>query len=384
MEKFIRNHAPVLSHKLTTRSDVKKAYKRRRRSFLGRFTRSRKKLIRFSLVSANLALLCAVWFVVSKDPAKQTVQLSASAAPLTQDVVTGPLDQVSSADIAVHIARVTGLPERDSVTNHADTVSAVEANAPADTSVVAKPQVVGNALPTYKDIKEYTAVAGDTIASIAAKFGVSSDSVRWSNGLSGNNVAVGKVLVLPPAGVNGVVYTVASGDTPDSLAQRFTADKDLIVSFNDAEVSGLKPGQRILIPNGIVQAAPVRASTVSYTGFAWGTGAVYSANGYDYGWCTWHAANRRREIGRPIPSNLGNAISWYYIARNNGMAVGDTPAAGAVIWHARMGGLGHVGFVEKVNDDGTILVSDMNYPIWGRVTYRTIPPSEFGQYKFIY
>jgi hypothetical protein len=29
-------------------------------------------------------------------------------------------------------------------------------------------------------------------------------------------------------------------------------------------------------------------------------------------------------------------------------------------------------------------VSDMNYPSWGRVTYRTVPPSEMGKYRFIY
>jgi len=348
------------------------------------FVRSRKRFIRYSLLTANLAMLVAVVFFVTKTPAKQAIQLNASANPIADQVVTGPLDQVSSADIAVHIARTVGLPERDSVTNHADTVTAIEANAPADTSVVAKPQVVASALPTYRDIQEYTTVSGDTISAIATRFGVSSDSVRWSNGLSGNTIAAGKKIALPPAGTNGVVYTVASGDTPDSLAQKYTADKDLIVSFNDAEVSGLQVGQRILIPNGIVQAAPQVRSYSSYAGFAWGSGAVYNSNGYDYGWCTWHAANRRREIGRPIPSNLGNAISWYYIARNNGMPVGDAPAEGAVIWHARMGGLGHVGFVEKMNDDGSILVSDMNYPYWGRVSYRTIPASEFGSYKFIY
>jgi surface antigen len=201
--------------------------------------------------------------------------------------------------------------------------------------------------------------------------------------LTGTNVAAGQNLRIPPVGVNGIVYTVAAGDTPDTLAQKFTADKDLIVSVNDAEVSGLKPGEVILIPNGVVQA--VAAPRSSYTGYAWGGATpIYSANGYDYGWCTWWAANRRAQIGHPVPSNLGNAISWYYIARNMGMPVGSTPQAGAVLWDATIGGLGHVAFVESMNPDGSILVSDMNYPIWGKATYRTVPPGEFGRYKFIY
>lgn len=352
------------------------------------YARNRKRIIRYGVLTANLVLLGLVVFFVVKSPsASSSARTNSSVAAQTSDtVVAGPLDQVSSADIAVHIAHTVGLPEATSVVNHADSVSATEAVAPADTSVIAKPQLVAPALASKKDIRTYTAQAGDTISSIATKFGISSDSIKWSNGLTGTTVSAGKTLRLPPAGVNGVVYTVANGDTSKTLAQKFTADENQIISTNDAEIGGLKPGDVILIPGGVVQSAPAVGGYNYYSsGFAWGGNTpVYTANGYDYGWCTWHAANRRREIGRPIPSNLGNAISWYYIAKNMGMPVGDTPAAGAVLWHARMGGLGHVAFVESMNPDGSILVSDMNYPIWGKVTYRTIPPSEFGNYKFIY
>ena len=81
---------------------------------------------------------------------------------------------------------------------------------------------------------------------------------------------------------------------------------------------------------------------------------------------------------------MGNAISWYSVASRSGIPVGNTPAAGAVLWDGRIGGWGHVAFVEKMNEDGSAEVSDMNYPTWGRVTYRTVPVSEFGRYKFIY
>lgn len=373
---------------MSRRLPASKTKSQTRRNLRRFYARNRKQIIRYGVVAANVVLLGVVTFFVVKAPAssKSAARDTATVTPLdTETAVAGPLDQVSSADIAVHIARTVGLPESNSVVNHADTVSATEAVAPADTSVIAKPQVVSTALASKKDIRTYTTQPGDTLSSIATKFGVTSDSIKWSNGITGNTIAPGKTLKLPPAGVNGVVYTVARGDTPKSLAQKFTADENQIVSTNDAEISGLTPGDTILIPGGVVQSAPVAASNYYSAGFAWGGSApVYSANGYDYGWCTWHAANRRREIGRPIPSNLGNAISWYYIAKNMGMPVGDTPAAGAVLWHARMGGLGHVAFVESINPDGSIHVSDMNYPIWGHVTYRDVPVSEFGNYKFIY
>jgi surface antigen len=92
-------------------------------------------------------------------------------------------------------------------------------------------------------------------------------------------------------------------------------------------------------------------------------------------------------VGNPVPTNLGNAVSWYRNSIAFGIPTGTAPKTHAVLWHANTriaGGLGHVGFVERVNDDGSILVSDMNYPTWGGVTYRTIQPSEFGNYRFIY
>ncbi len=299
-----------------------------------------------------------------------------------------PLDSLSSADVAVHVARMTGLQEATAVVNKADSVNAQLAVAAPDEAVVAKPQIVGAGLKSKKDIKDYTVVAGDTVTSVANKFGISADTVRISNNITGDSLEVGKVIVISP--INGVVYTVKEGDTPASLAEKYFANKENLLIFNDAEITGtFKVGERIVIPDGVQPAAPVVARTASYSsgygyGFSFGTSAVYGANGYDYGWCTWHAANRRNEIGRPIPNNLGNAISWLSVSRAAGLPTGDVPKAGAVVYHKNLGGLGHVAFVEKINEDGSALVSDMNYPIWGSVTYRTVSPAEFGNYAFIY
>lgn len=327
----------------------------------------------------------------SGEAAKQ----SASANELA-NTVTNPLDQLSSADIASHVAHLTNLPETQSVDNHADTFNAqLTTTTTADEAVVAKPQIVSTAQKSQKDIISYTVIEGDTITIIAQKYGITSDSIRWSNGITGDKVTPGKKLTLPPAGVSGIVYTVKAGDTADSLAQRYNANKDAIITFNDAEIKGIKAGEQILIPDGIM---PVVRATASYSSsFAWGGyTAVYSNNGYDYGWCTWWAAKRRADIGRPIPSNLGNAVSWASLAQRAGLPVDNSPSAGDVAWYGSIGGLGHVGFVERVNEDGSIWISDMNYfgvsqidgtasaGGWGRASYHVVQPSAFGTYKFIH
>jgi surface antigen len=356
--------------------------------------------VRYSLIGGNIAILVAVLSFIAIAPkpsnAKPPVANSVSAA--SNSNVANPLDQLSAADIAVNVARMDQLPEATAVTNQADSVNADLAIAPVGDSIASKPQVVSTALKSRSDIKKYTSVAGDSIASIAAKFNVTSDSIRWSNNisLSSTALAANTELVIPP--VTGIVYTVASGDTADSLATKFKANKDRIIAANDAEITGLKPGERVLIPDGSQEAVVATVanrtatSAASFGGsFAWGATAVYGSNGYDYGYCTWYVSNRRAELGRPVPSNLGNAYSWYRVATGAGMPTGFTPQVGAVMVNE---GGNHVAVVESVNADGSFWISEMNSHGqvsmtndtstggWGVRDYKV--EAGAGNFKFIY
>ena len=376
----IRTHSSALIRKFANQGSQRSIRRKAQRMF----SRRRRRIIRFSLLTANFALLLVVIFFVANAPNSVGSGQQNNIISPVSDNAAGPLDQLSSADIAVHVAFIAGLPEATSVANHADTITASDASSQTDNSVVAKPQVVATALPSAKDIHTYVVEPGDTVSSIAAKAGVSSDSVRWSNGLTASNtVQVGKTLVLPPPGVNGIVYTVKSGDTAESLAQRYNADKDLLISFNDAEVSGIKVGQQILVPNGVMP-APARAATTSYSyysGFSWGGNApIYGRNSYDYGWCTYYAASRVA-----VPSNWGNANTWDSGARASGWTVSPVPRAGAVAQTDRMSYWGHVAYVEEVNADATMIkYSDMNgIAGWGRVGHSGwVPASTYQNYLY--
>lgn len=349
--------------------------------------------MRFSIVTANVVLLAAIGVSITRisSDASNGSSHSSAKAFISSNAANDsqPLDTLASTDVAVHISRLVQLEESTAVINKADTASAELAVSSSDDQVLSKPQIVSTALKSKKDIKLYTVVAGDTVSSIATQFGITPDTVRFSNGVNGETLPVGKVITISP--VNGITYTVKAGDTPDALATKYNVSKEQLIAFNDAEISGnFKAGEVIVIPDAI---QPAEVRTASYgirttaprgASFSFGSTALYGGNGYDYGWCTWHAANRRIQIGNPLPKNLGNASSWLSLARKAGLPTGNQPQAGAVLYHKNIGGLGHVAFVEKMNDDGSALVSDMNYPTWGRVTYRTIPPSEFSNYAFIY
>lgn len=267
------------------------------------------------------------------------------------------------------------MPESTAVTNQSDSANIATEVAVADTAVVTKPQIVATNAKSSGDVVSYTVQEGDTLASVAAKFNVTSESIRWSNNITGTTLRPGTQISIPP--LNGIVYTVGNGDTPESLAARFNVSKEQIIAFNDAEISGLKPGARIVIPGGQVQA--VVTSTSSAKSFR----ATYGYNTYDPGWCTYYAAAKGG-----APGGWGNANTWAKYARiTPGWNVSTAPVPGAIAQTTR-GSMGHVGIVDAVKvENGVTYIkySDMNgLAGFNRVGYSDWVPANSKYQNFIY
>ena len=342
---------------------------------------TRRRFVKYGLIAANaFVLLVILGFVVFSPSAKTKTTAPVNAEAQTGEVVN-PLDQVSSADIALTVARMSSLPETTAINNQAQSQAAEIALATTSNNVVNKPQVVATALKSSADIKDYVVQNGDTVASIAAKFGVTSDSIKWSNGLRTDTVAAGTALRIPP--VNGIVYTVNAGDTIDSLAAKYHVSREKIIAYNDAEIKGISAGQRIIIPDAVQATTTARPAAIlgaSVRGYAWGSGPIYGSNGYDYGYCTWYVASRIS-----VPANWGNANTWAYYAPAAGWTVSKRPVAGAIA-QTTGPGYGHVAIVEAVSDDGTMIkYSDMNgLAGWGRVgtTADWVPATRYNNYIY--
>lgn len=93
-----------------------------------------------------------------------------------------------------------------------------------------------------------------------------------------------------------------------------------------------------------------------------------AGNTYYYGYCTYYAKSRRPDL----PNNLGNADTWVVMAAAQGLATGSAPRAGAIGQQGM-----HVVYIESVNNNGTVTVSEMNFNGWGVVSSRTVPASTF-------
>lgn len=106
------------------------------------------------------------------------------------------------------------------------------------------------------EITEYRVVEGDTISSIAMKFGVSIDTIIWENDLkSVDSIKPKQILRILPA--TGVMHTVKRGETVYSIAKKYqTGEQSLIDypfnSFADDETFALTAGQELFVPDGIM------------------------------------------------------------------------------------------------------------------------------------
>ncbi len=107
--------------------------------------------------------------------------------------------------------------------------------------------------PPSRKAKIYTVQEGDTVASIAARFNVSTNTVLWANGLSGGDVIrVGDHLTILPT--TGVLHTVGRGETVLALANKYDAEAGEIIAYNNlGQDAGLGIGQKLIIPDGYIQ-----------------------------------------------------------------------------------------------------------------------------------
>jgi peptidoglycan DL-endopeptidase LytE len=97
----------------------------------------------------------------------------------------------------------------------------------------------------------YQVKSGDTVRSIAAEFGVSSETVMWANNLAQPDLLeVGQQLVVPS--VNGVLHHADGTETLRDLADRFHGDAAEIAAFNhlDLALDEPLPEGKVVVPDG--------------------------------------------------------------------------------------------------------------------------------------
>lgn len=113
---------------------------------------------------------------------------------------------------------------------------------------------------TADQISVYVVREGDTLSQIAEMFGVTTNTVLWSNDLkSARDIHPGDRLVILP--ITGVQHVVAKGETVNSIVKKYQGDLEEVLAFNNLpDGATVSVGDTIIIPHG-VEPAPVRTST---------------------------------------------------------------------------------------------------------------------------
>lgn len=190
----------------------------------------------------------------------------------------------------------------------------LQANAFDGTYVIAEDVFETTASKKPRDeIISYTVQKGDTVSTIAERFGVSEDTVRWANDISGDNIRVGDDIHILP--VTGVAHKVKAGDTVYTIADKYDANPQGIVDFpfNDfanPQTFSLVVGQYVIVPDGVPPQVPA-AAPARRQYLATGPVAI-GASGFSW----------------PVRGTLNQYFAWYHPGVDIGAGVG-TPVVAA-------------------------------------------------------
>lgn len=108
--------------------------------------------------------------------------------------------------------------------------------------------LVSSANSTDDNISDeyYTVKSGDTLWGIARKYNMSVNDLKSLNNLSSNNLSIGQKLIVSKASSND--YTVVAGDTLWGIARKFNVSVDDLKSLNNLTSNSLSIGMVLKIP----------------------------------------------------------------------------------------------------------------------------------------
>lgn len=188
----------------------------------------------------------------------------------------------------------------------------------------------------------YTVQLNDTVLGIAEGFKLSPNTIMWANLDDLNSpfvMEVGQVLRIPP--IDGVLHTVKEGDTVASIAKLYEVSTDEIVGYAGNNLAnadaGLAADAVVIVPNGVRSLPkpepPASTATTSSSSSSsssssvpapsarggTGTSAPWRANGFV--WPTWGTITQRYYYPAHPAIDIGAPLGTAVVAADEGSII---------------------------------------------------------------
>ena len=245
--------------------------------------------------------------------------LAESAAAGSHQLMGGSLDDRNPiARVGDAIQRAIVIPFTLLDADNSDALSLDIQSGEAESAVNA-------AAPKVDRIQEYVVRSGDTVVSIAARYGLQPETIQWANPALESNpdlLRIGDRLVIPP--VDGVLHMVAGGDNLSSLAAKYKVSVDQIASYHlnglESADTPIKKGTQLVIPFGIkpyiprqvaIYQGPVPSNASRGSGrFVWPVGGAITQRFW--------SGHRAIDVGARTGAPIKASDSGYVIAARHG------------------------------------------------------------------
>ncbi|HSX34711.1 MAG TPA: CHAP domain-containing protein [Candidatus Saccharimonadales bacterium] len=203
---------------------------------------------------------------------------------------------------------------------------------------------------------------------------------------------IAAICLLAASGIAAVFTTKEAVETPQAFAAGAMVPGSLNYPWKDAPCEFSNGGSSCINPHDAsdkygwyIDENSDGVFTGSDCGSSTPSGECFDERGYQYRNCTSYVAWKLHSLGVPNSqlSGLKNGGDWYRNVPASRRATAPKAGAVAVAPRSSTSTLGHVAFVEAVNADGTITVSEYNHDTKGYGDMRAAAPAALGFTEYI-
>lgn len=257
------------------------------------------------LVQVGIVLVTVVVTSTNLVQAKEvTVEEFGRQSLFTQ--IFSPDEEVVITQNSIHPVPKTYVDQQAVLTNTTPQISGDDqttelavATTTADSSALVVSHVLGGTADfgLSDSIQRYVVQDGDTLSTIAAQFGITTQTVLWSNNLSSTTtIRPGQELYILP--VTGIAHTVLPGETLEGIVNKYGGNIEDVVAYNGlADASAVTAGVELVIPEGKQPAPPPVVKLAS-------VGSIFSSGSNAYG-----------SAGSNASVSYGTKLQWPTSAR---------------------------------------------------------------------